>query len=96
MELERIFDHMECTGLQKISCAKFQFAEDTGHLWKPHERTLSEEQKQAMTWEEFKRIAMDHYFPQSVKDQKDIEFVNLKQGTLLVMKYECEVPILII
>ncbi|KAK6163678.1 hypothetical protein DH2020_000542 [Rehmannia glutinosa] len=82
LKLERIFDHMECTEEQKVRCAIFQLADDAGHWWASHARTMTEEQKQTLTWNEFKEIIMDRYFPQYIRDQKKTEFLNLKQGTL--------------
>jgi hypothetical protein len=37
-----------------------------------------------ITWEEFKTIFLNKYFPSNVKDQKEIEFLTLQQGDMTV------------
>ncbi|KAH6777330.1 hypothetical protein C2S51_008642 [Perilla frutescens var. frutescens] len=32
-DLERIFEHLECTDAENVSCAIFQLADDAGHWW---------------------------------------------------------------
>ena len=41
-----------------------------------------------MTWKEFKTIFLNRYFPHALRDQKEVEFMNLKQGTTSVVDYE--------
>lgn len=41
-----------------------------------------------LSWDEFKGMVLDHYCPQSYPDQKEVEFLNLKQGNLSVTEYE--------
>jgi hypothetical protein len=40
-----------------------------------------------ITWEEFKTIFLNKYFPSNVKDQKEIEFLTLQQGDMTVDEY---------
>jgi hypothetical protein len=39
------------------------------------------------TWEEFKTLFLNKYFPSNVKDQKEIEFLTLQQGDMTVDEY---------
>lgn len=87
-ELEQIFQLMECTEEQKVSCATYQLAEEASYWWESHARTLTPEQRQAMTWKDFKDLIMNRYFPQSYKTQKETEFLHLKQGNMTVTDYE--------
>ncbi|MCI83744.1 pol polyprotein, partial [Trifolium medium] len=41
----------------------------------------------AILWEVFKREFLRKYFPAEVKNKKVIEFMELKQGNLLVAEY---------
>ena len=40
-----------------------------------------------MTWEEFKIMFLNKYFPSNLKDQKEIEFLTLQQGDMTVDEY---------
>ena len=40
-----------------------------------------------MTWEEFCELFMGKYFPASTQHAKAREFLELKQGTMIVLKY---------
>lgn len=77
-ELEQIFRHLECTEMQEVSCAVFQLAEEASYCWESHTRTTTPEELRALTWEMFKKIVIDHYFPQSYRDQKETGFLHLK------------------
>ncbi|KAH6807774.1 hypothetical protein C2S51_028882 [Perilla frutescens var. frutescens] len=87
-ELERIFVHIQCTDVQRVSCAVFQLAEDAGHWWESISRSMTEEEFNNLTWEQFKEMIIEQYFPQSFRDEKENEFLNLKQGIMTVVDYE--------
>ena len=38
-------------------------------------------------WEEFRELFMGKYFPASVRHEKACEFLELKQGTMIVLEY---------
>ena len=40
-----------------------------------------------MTWEEFRELFMDKYFPTSAQQSKAQEFLELKQGTMTMLEY---------
>ena len=42
---------------------------------------------EAMTWEEFRELFMDKCFPASARHAKAREFLELKQGTMMVLEY---------
>ncbi|XP_022155872.1 uncharacterized protein LOC111022885 [Momordica charantia] len=41
-----------------------------------------------VTWARFKDLLYDYYYPETVKDMKEAEFLHLNQGTLTVAQYE--------
>ncbi|KAK3040154.1 hypothetical protein RJ639_028404 [Escallonia herrerae] len=43
-----------------------------------------------MTWERFKSIFFEKYFPLNVKDQKEEEFLKLEQGDMTVAQFEAK------
>ncbi|XP_057811494.1 uncharacterized protein LOC131025719 [Salvia miltiorrhiza] len=87
-ELERIFEHIECTDAHKVSCAVFQFCEDASHWWESFKRSMTEQARQGLTWNRFKEIVTNQYFPRSYRNQKEVEFLDLKQGELSITDYE--------
>ena len=40
-----------------------------------------------MTWEEFHELFMGKFFPASAPHAKALEFLELKQGTMIVLEY---------
>ena len=40
-----------------------------------------------MTWEEFRDLFMGKYFPAFARHEKAREFLELKQGTMIVLEY---------
>ena len=40
-----------------------------------------------ITWEEFKTLFLNKYFPSNVNDQKVVEFLTLKKGDMTVDEY---------
>ena len=42
---------------------------------------------EAMTWEEFRELFMGKYFPASARHAKAQEFLELKQGMMIVLEY---------
>ena len=40
-----------------------------------------------MTWDDFRRLFMEKYFPASARHAKAREFLELRQGTMTVLKY---------
>ena len=42
---------------------------------------------EATTWEKFCELFMGKYFPASARHAKALEFLELKQGTMTILKY---------
>lgn len=87
-ELERIFIYLDCTDAQRVFCAVFQLVEEASYWWESHSRTMTPEELQNLAWGKFKEMILEHYCPQSYRDHKEVAFLNLKQGTISVAKYE--------
>ncbi|XP_022897718.1 uncharacterized protein LOC111411415 [Olea europaea var. sylvestris] len=86
--LERILRHIACTDAQKVLCAEFMFVGAASHWWESVLRTRTEEQQRDLTWEQFKDEVMAKYFPQALRDFKESEFLQLRQGKLSLIDYE--------
>ncbi|XP_022866951.1 uncharacterized protein LOC111386718, partial [Olea europaea var. sylvestris] len=59
-----------------------------GHWWESVSRTRTEEQQRNLTWEQFKDEVMAKYFPQALRDFKESEFLQLRQGSMSLTDYE--------
>ena len=46
-----------------------------------------EDDGQVVTWETFKRVFLEKYFPKDVRNKKEMEFLELKQGNMTVAEY---------
>ena len=85
MQVEKVLEAMEITSdTTRIRLAAFQL-EGEAQVWWNWEKTSKD--LEAMTWAEFHDILMGKYFPDTARHAKAQEFLELKQGTMTVMKY---------
>ena len=68
----------------RIKLAAFQL-EGEAQVWWKWARTSKD--LEAMTWEEFQELFMGKYFPDTARHAKAQEFLELKQGEMIVMDY---------
>ena len=54
-----------------------------GHWWSNTQGSLAT-RGAPITWEEFKEVFLEKYFPHSVRIQKETEFLQLRQGEMIV------------
>jgi hypothetical protein len=69
-----------------VELATYRLRGEPSQCWKRH-REYMEATRGHITWEEFKTIFLNKYFPSNVKDQKEIEFLTLQQGDMTVDEY---------
>ncbi|KAG5536039.1 hypothetical protein RHGRI_023734 [Rhododendron griersonianum] len=83
--MEKIFSviQAQCPETHKVVLATYNF-EGEAHRWWLQQR----EREQNMNWTRFKEIFYEKYFPQTLKDNKCTEFINLKQGNMTVSEYD--------
>ncbi|CAL9130901.1 unnamed protein product, partial [Musa textilis] len=89
MRMEKIFDVLDCPDDQKVSFATFMLEGEAEYWWKTIKR-ISEARHEHITWKVFVEKFNEKYFPDYIKEQKKIEFLNLIQGNLTVAKYEAK------
>ena len=68
----------------KIRLTAFQL-EREAHLW--WDWVNASNNLEAMTWREFCELFMGKYFPAAVRQAKARVFLDLRQGTMIVMEY---------
>ena len=82
---EGILEAMDITSnAAKIRLAAFQL-EGESQIWWDWVKTSRD--LEAMTWAEFHEIFMGKYFPTTARHAKAQEFLELKQGAMIVMEY---------
>ncbi|XP_057953808.1 uncharacterized protein LOC131148089 [Malania oleifera] len=90
-EIEKILALLRCTDEQKVLYATFKLTEEVERWWLAVK--LLEEQRSVptmLTWEHFREIFFDRYFPNTSRDVKVEEFLNLTQGHLIVQQYAAQ------
>jgi len=86
MEVERIFQVMECTEPQMVRFGTHIMADEADDWW-VSTRPILENGGEEVTWAVFKREFLNRYFPEDVRGKKEIEFLELKQGDMSVTEY---------
>nr|GMC63216.1 uncharacterized protein LOC109160433 [Ipomoea batatas] len=75
-ELEKLFDAMQYPNEVKVAVAIPLLQGNAEHWWEV-ERAAHPD---GVSWQDFKRIFFDNFFPDSLKTIKENEFLDLKQG----------------
>ncbi|XP_042485955.1 uncharacterized protein LOC122066195 [Macadamia integrifolia] len=85
--MEMAFKVMTLTKEQKLMCADYQLQIEANAWWKSTEHILVALQPN-LTWDHFKVAFYNNYFPDSVRERKETEFMELKQGSNSVLEYQ--------
>jgi len=84
--MERIFRAMVTNDDQKVRLTTHMLAEEAEYWWTSTKRRM-EASGDAITWERFKSVFLKKYFPEDLRNKKEAEFLNLKQGSMFVAEY---------
>ena len=85
-EIEKIFRVMACPERQKVAYGAYILVEEAEYWWE-NTRQCLEAEGQDVTWDVFKRVFLEKYFPEDVRNKKEMEFLELKQGSMTVVEY---------
>ncbi|KAF7841751.1 Transposon Ty3-I Gag-Pol polyprotein [Senna tora] len=80
-ELEKLFKVLRCSDEHKVQYALYMLASEAENWWKGA-RQLMEAHGTQLTWENFKIVFFEKYYPVSVRNEKEIEFMQMKQGDM--------------
>ncbi|KAF7835508.1 uncharacterized protein G2W53_010367 [Senna tora] len=78
MKMEKIFEILEVIDYEKAILATFTFTDEAEHWWRNTKGVLKVRNVQ-LTWESFLAKFYEKYFPRHIQDEKETEFINLKQ-----------------
>ncbi|XP_040996074.1 uncharacterized protein LOC121242247 [Juglans microcarpa x Juglans regia] len=84
--LEQIFEALFCTDDQKVIYAAYNLIDLANNWWKSTRTLLQNELGEGVpiTWERFKEVFLDRFFPQSLRESRARQFIDLTQGTMTV------------
>ena len=85
-KLERIFSVMRCDDVLKVDFATYMLEYDVKH-WRNNAKGSLETQGAPITWEEFKEVFLEKYFPHNVHIQKETKFLQLRQEEMTVVEF---------
>jgi len=81
--MEKIFRVIYCADNQRVNYVVFMLIEEVGYWWDGTRRLL-EGGRIIITWDVFRTKFLENYFPNDVRRAKEIEFMQLKQGSMTV------------
>ena len=85
-DLERIFDAKMCPEESRLAFAVYMLMGEAEHWWVCM-KSMMEERQEVVTWEVFRRKFLSEYFADSVKYDKEVEFLQLTQGNISMTEY---------
>jgi len=89
-DIKRIFEATQCPEERKLSYAIYMLIEEA-EFWWISMKQMMEDRGEDATLENFKVRFREEYFPHSVRYEKEIEFMQLEQGNVLVTEYATRV-----
>ncbi|XP_028236588.1 uncharacterized protein LOC114415925 [Glycine soja] len=83
-EIEKIFRVMECQDHQKVLFATHMLVDEAEYWWENTRPRLEGAGGVVVQWETFRQTFLEKYFPEDVKNRKEMEFLELKQESMTV------------
>ena len=89
LQMEKLLEALDCTDSQKVRFATFKLIGEAERWWRSTKAILEgmDTERNPITWEKFKGVFYDNYFPEVVRERKEREFADLVQGSMTVEQY---------
>ncbi|GMH11919.1 hypothetical protein Nepgr_013760 [Nepenthes gracilis] len=87
--LKNVFTVIQCSEREKVTYATYKLEGKADSWWAMEKRVFGVPDEE-ITWEMFEEAFMKRYFLSSVRDQKEEEFIRLKQGNCTVAEYDAK------
>ncbi|KAK1365675.1 hypothetical protein POM88_041236 [Heracleum sosnowskyi] len=84
-EMEKAFTLIEVTEDKKTEYASYFLKNEASYWW---ETSRAMEPEGLITWARFTELFLERYFPDYMRDQMELKFLELKQGSMTVPQYE--------
>ena len=75
-QITKIFDVLGCSEEKKVPFATFMLHEEAYYWWESIKCTQPDALK--MSWGKFQELFNDKYFPESIRNIKELEFIRLE------------------
>ncbi|XP_052725926.1 uncharacterized protein LOC128194383 [Vigna angularis] len=85
-DIEKIFNAKRCPDENRLAYAEYLLTGEASHWW-TSARAILADARQPITWEVFRTKFYEEYFPDSVRFAKEVEFLQLVQGSMSVSEY---------
>ena len=85
-EVEKIFEATLCPEDRKLTFGKYLLVDEAEFWWSGTQRMMIA-RGEVCNWETFRERFLEKYFPDSVRFQKETEFLSLRQGNMTVHDY---------
>src|ERR1044072_5058632 len=85
-EVEKIFAVLNTPEESKLGYASYLLLGDAEYWWRGA-RMMLEANQEDVSWNTFKRVFLEKYFPVSAQEAKETQFLTLKQGNMSVAEY---------
>ncbi|XP_028083754.1 uncharacterized protein LOC114284983 [Camellia sinensis] len=85
LQIKKLSEVFPCSETQKVILATYTLKDEARRWW-----MLIRDNNGALTWNQFREIFYEKYFPQCFRDRKVFEFEPLKQGSMPVAEYEAK------
>jgi len=83
---EKIFKVMNCEDEQKLLFATYLLNEDVEYWWAGMQQQMGT-REELVTWANFRTRFLEKYFPDTVRQDREAEFLALQQGDMTVQEY---------
>ncbi|CAA0819822.1 Unknown protein, partial [Striga hermonthica] len=80
---------MDCPDRYRVTCAQLQLTGDARLWWNAY-WSMRPGEKEGCTWDRFKEMIREKYYPTYYRAEMERQFLSLKQGTRSVDEYERE------
>ena len=84
-EMEKAFDLVGVEGEQKCKFASYYLKSEANYWWESVEPL---EEVEIVSWDRFKELFLEKYFPKYMQSQMELKFFELRQENSSVMEYE--------
>lgn len=86
-QIQKTFKISGCSEGQKVPFSTYMFEGEASFWWEIVELLLSVNGEETILWDTFVVAFYKKYFLESVRHQKEAEFIDLEQGSMTVASY---------
>ncbi|XP_057439895.1 uncharacterized protein LOC130731637, partial [Lotus japonicus] len=85
-EIEKIFGVLQTAEGAKVGLATYLLLGDAEYWWRGA-RGMMEANHVEVNWNSFRTAFLEKYFPDSARDERESQFLTLKQGSMTIPEY---------